>query len=92
MSNTIWVVIGFVGQACFTGRFVVQWIVSEWKKESTIPVAFWFLSMGGGAILLAYAIHIRDPVFIVGQSFGVVVYVRNLMLIRRRRESEAIAP
>jgi len=84
MTNTLWLVIGFVGQACFTGRFLVQWIVSEWRKESTIPVAFWFLSLSGGVILLAYSIYRRDPVFILGQSFGAVVYVRNLMLIRRR--------
>jgi lipid-A-disaccharide synthase-like uncharacterized protein len=92
MTNTLWLVIGFVGQACFTGRFLVQWIVSEWRKESTIPVAFWFLSLSGGVILLAYAIYRRDPVFILGQSFGAVVYVRNLMLIRRHKGKGMIVP
>jgi len=83
--GTMWLVLGMGGQLAFASRFLVQWIVSERRGESVIPIAFWYLSLGGSAILLAYAIHRRDPVFIVGQSFGSVVYIRNLMLIHRKR-------
>jgi len=83
--GTVWLVLGMGGQLAFASRFLVQWIVSERRGESVIPIAFWYLSLGGSAILLAYAIHRRDPVFIVGQSFGSVVYIRNLMLIHRKR-------
>jgi lipid-A-disaccharide synthase-like uncharacterized protein len=75
--------IGFVGQALFSARFLVQWIVSERKSESVIPVAFWVFSIFGGAFLLAYAIYRKDPVFILGQGAGMLVYARNLMLIRK---------
>lgn len=78
-----WLVVGFVGQALFAGRFLVQWIVSERKGRSVVPIQFWFLSLAGSAILLVYAIYRLDPVFILGQAFGGVVYVRNLMLLRR---------
>lgn len=88
MSDTVWVAIGLVGQLFFTSRFIVQWLVSERRKESVIPMAFWWLSILGGVTLLAYAIWRMDPVFILGQSFGVVVYGRNLILIfRKRREA-----
>jgi len=61
----------------------VQWLVSEKKGESTIPVVFWYFSLAGGLILFCYAIHKKDPVFIIGQSSGIVVYIRNLILVRR---------
>lgn len=83
--NTLWLAIGFSGQLMFAARFLVQWLVSEKKRESVIPKAFWYLSIGGGAILLAYAIHQRDPVFILGQSTGVFIYARNLMLLNKQR-------
>jgi lipid-A-disaccharide synthase-like uncharacterized protein len=87
-SGTIWVAIGFLGQALFTSRFLVQWIASERRGESIIPLAFWWLSLGGGLTLLSYAIWRQDPVFIVGQATGLVVYTRNLVLIgRKRREA-----
>ena len=76
-----WVVLGFVAQALFTMRFVVQWIASERARKSVIPVAFWFFSIGGGALLLAYALYRRDPVFIAGQALGLVVYFRNVYFI-----------
>ncbi|WP_438274442.1 lipid-A-disaccharide synthase N-terminal domain-containing protein [Nitrobacter sp.] len=76
-----WVVLGFVAQALFTMRFVVQWIASERARKSVIPVAFWFFSIGGGTLLLAYALYRRDPVFIAGQAFGLVVYFRNVYFI-----------
>jgi lipid-A-disaccharide synthase-like uncharacterized protein len=76
-----WVVLGFVAQAFFTMRFVVQWIASERARRSVIPVAFWFFSIGGGALLLVYALYRRDPVFIAGQALGLAVYIRNLYFI-----------
>jgi lipid-A-disaccharide synthase-like uncharacterized protein len=76
-----WVVLGFVAQGLFTMRFVVQWIASERARASVIPVAFWFFSIGGGTLLLVYALYRKDPVFIAGQGLGLVVYVRNLYFI-----------
>src|SRR3954451_19908411 len=86
---SLWVKIGFLGQAAFTARFLVQWVASEKKKDSVVPVAFWWLSIVGGVILLAYAIHRRDPVIIVGQAMGLLVYIRNLMLVERARQRAA---
>lgn len=83
-SATLWLILGFVGQAVFTGRFVLQWIYSEFKKRSVIPVGFWYLSMLGSSLLLVYAIYRQDPVFIAGQAFGLVVYLRNLQLISQQ--------
>ena len=80
----IWTIIGLVAQALFFGRFFIQWLASERKGESTVPVAFWFFSVIGGALLLIYAIHQRDIVFISGQAGGLVIYLRNLMLIYKR--------
>jgi lipid-A-disaccharide synthase-like uncharacterized protein len=80
MTFDFWIVLGLVAQGFFTARFLVQWIVTEKKRRSTIPKAFWYLSITGSALLLVYAIHRRDPVFILGQSFGFIVYIRNLML------------
>jgi lipid-A-disaccharide synthase-like uncharacterized protein len=89
MTTNQWLIIGFVGQALFGARFIIQWIVSEKKGESTIPLAFWYCSIGGAIVLLTYAIYKEDPVFIVGQSLGSIVYVRNLILIDRKRKSIA---
>ncbi len=85
-KETLWLVVGFAGQLVFTGRFALQWLYSEYKKRSIIPVGFWYLSLVGSALLLAYAIYRQDPVFILGQSFGFVVYLRNLQLIARHKE------
>lgn len=85
----IWVGLGLFGQLLFSARFIVQWIASERKKRSVIPVSFWYFSLGGSALLLAYAVYRKDPVFILGQSAGAVVYVRNLWLIRAARYTEA---
>jgi len=87
-----WAVLGLAAQAAFTGRFLVQWIASERTGRSVIPVAFWYLSLFGSAGLLLYAIGRADPVFILGQSFGSVVYIRNLALIRRERRRTQPAP
>ncbi len=87
MSNeTIWLVIGFLGQLFFSMRFIVQWIASEREKRSIIPIAFWYFSLLGGTTLLAYAIYRRDPVFILGQSLGVFIYSRNLYLIYKEKK------
>ncbi len=76
---------GFAGQAIFTARFLVQWIASERQRDSVVPTAFWWLSLAGGFTLLSYAISRRDPVIIAGQSMGVFIYVRNLMLVKKRK-------
>jgi lipid-A-disaccharide synthase-like uncharacterized protein len=81
--ETVWLIIGFLGQGTFFMRWVVQWISSERHAESRVPTAFWYMSLIGGLITLAYAIYRRDPVFIAGQSIGSIVYLRNLMLIHR---------
>jgi len=86
MTVNQWVIIGFVGQALFGARFIIQWIISEKQGESTIPLAFWYCSIGGSIVLLTYAIHKQDIVFIVGQSLGSIVYIRNLILIDRKRK------
>jgi lipid-A-disaccharide synthase-like uncharacterized protein len=83
-----WLVVGLCAQLMFTGRFVVQWIASEKKGMSYIPTSFWWLSAVGGGLLLCYAIYKRDPVFIMGQVTGQIVYTRNLILISRRRAQE----
>ncbi len=89
---TLWTAIGFLGQAFFSMRFIIQWITSERVRQSVIPVAFWYFSILGGATLLAYAIHREDPVFIVGQAAGLLIYARNLyFIIRERRRKQTAA-
>ncbi|MCO5092187.1 lipid-A-disaccharide synthase N-terminal domain-containing protein [Bosea sp. (in: a-proteobacteria)] len=80
-----WVLLGVVAQGLFTMRFVVQWWASEKAGRSVVPMTFWWFSIGGGALLLMYALYRRDPVFILGQGFGVFVYVRNLQFVLRAR-------
>ncbi|TDX25460.1 lipid-A-disaccharide synthase-like uncharacterized protein [Modicisalibacter xianhensis] len=87
-AEWLWVGIGFLGQALFSARFIVQWLASERAKRSVMPVAFWFFSLGGGATLLAYALYRQDPVFIVGQATGLLIYMRNLTLIRKERRQQ----
>ena len=79
-------IVGFVGQGLFASRFIVQWIYSEINKKSIIPLAFWFFSILGGITLLAYAIHRKDPVFILGQSAGLLIYARNLYFINKQNK------
>ncbi len=80
-----WLILGFVAQFFFFLRFFVQWVVSEKKKKSVIPIVFWYLSLIGGMFLLIYSLYRRDPVFILGQAMGLVIYTRNLALISRQR-------
>ncbi len=92
MISAVWIAVGFLGQALFSGRFLVQWLSSERARRSVVPNAFWYLSIAGGVTLLAYAIHRRDPVFIAGQAAGLLVYARNVqMLWRSRREAAPAA-
>ncbi|MFO0447991.1 MAG: lipid-A-disaccharide synthase N-terminal domain-containing protein [Pseudomonadota bacterium] len=88
-SPAVWLAVGFLGQALFSLRFIVQWIASERQRKSVVPVAFWWFSLCGGATLLTYAIHREDPVFILGQSVGLFVYLRNLYFVRK---NEGTAP
>ncbi|MEO3430323.1 lipid-A-disaccharide synthase N-terminal domain-containing protein [Pelagibius sp. CAU 1746] len=86
-AQATWLAIGFLGQALFSLRFLVQWISSERQRRSVMPLAFWYFSLAGGAVLLSYAIWRQDPVFIVGQGTGLVIYLRNLQFrLRERRE------
>lgn len=81
----IWLSLGLLGQSFFFSRFLVQWVASERAGRSIVPVFFWWLSIGGAGLLLAYSIHRADPVFILGQSCGLLIYTRNLWLIRREK-------
>lgn len=83
----LWLGIGLLGQALFSMRFLVQWIASERAGRSVMPDLFWYLSLAGGFTLLLYALHRRDPVFILGQSAGLVVYLRNVVFVRRERRA-----
>ena len=87
--ETAMLVMGFAAQGLFSARFLVQWIASERAGKSVVPVAFWFLSTAGGGLLLLYAILRKDPVFIVGQASGLVIYARNLYLIYREKHRNA---
>ena len=82
----IFLLIGFLGQGIFASRFIIQWIYSEKKGESIIPIHFWYLSIFGGSALLIYAIFRKDPVIILGQSFGIFIYLRNLILIYKKNK------
>ncbi|WP_329741853.1 lipid-A-disaccharide synthase N-terminal domain-containing protein [Dyella sp. A6] len=84
-----WLLLGAIGQAVFSSRFVLQWVYSERRGQSAIPMLFWYVSIIGAALLLGYAIHLRDPVFITAQSGGMLIYLRNLQL--RRREARETA-
>ena len=88
-AKDLWMAVGFLGQALFGLRFVVQWIATERAKRSIIPLSFWYFSLGGSVILLSYAIYKRDPVFILGFSLNLLIYTRNLWFIHRRGGKDA---
>ena len=90
-AEMIWISVGFLAQFVFGMRFIVQWIASERAGQSVIPVAFWYLSIGGGVIMLAYAIYRHDPVFILGQAIGLAVYLRNLAMISKAKRATAVS-
>ena len=85
--SKIWLGLGFFAQLMFSARFLVQWLASERAGKSIMPLLFWYLSIAGSVLLLAYSIHRKDPVFILGQSMGIFIYTRNLYLIRREKKS-----
>lgn len=82
---TIWLAVGFCGQFLFSMRLLIQWLSSEKAQKSVLPAAFWYFSLGGGIVLLIYAIHRQDPVFIVGQAAGIFIYLRNLYFVHKER-------
>lgn len=85
MNTTFWYGVGFLGQGMFFMRFLVQWIVSEKKGKSVIPVHFWYFSIAGSLLVLIYAIYRKDPVFILGQTMGMFIYSRNLYFVLREK-------
>ncbi len=85
--SKIWLGLGFFAQLMFSARFLVQWLASEKAGKSIMPLLFWYLSIAGSVLLLAYSIHRKDPVFILGQSMGIFIYTRNLYLIRREKKT-----
>ena len=87
-TEITFLLIGFIGQGLFASRFIFQWIYSEKKGESYIPIIFWYLSIFGGLGLLTYAIFRKDPVIILGQSFGIIIYLRNLILIYNKKNEK----
>lgn len=89
VTEFVWVCVGLAGQLLFSARFIAQWIASEKARKSVMPVVFWYFSLAGGVVLLAYALWRRDPVFILGQSMGVLIYARNLWLIRAEKRGDA---
>jgi lipid-A-disaccharide synthase-like uncharacterized protein len=92
VSILFWKIVGWLGQLMFSGRFLVQWIASERAGKSITPRSFWYLSIGGNLLLLSYAMfYVRDEIIILGQLFGSVVYVRNLMLLDRERAQKGEA-
>lgn len=90
-NETFWTAIGFLGQALFGARFLVQWAVSERQRKSVFPLAFWFLSIGGGIIMMAYAVWLNSYPIILGQLTGLAVYGRNLYFVYRERRQETAA-
>lgn len=89
MLNNAWLVLGLIGQTIFSGRFLLQWIYSEYKRRSVIPIAFWYASIIGALLLLCYACYKKDPVFIVAQASGLLIYLRNLQMRRRDKKEPA---
>ncbi|MFA6175796.1 MAG: lipid-A-disaccharide synthase N-terminal domain-containing protein [Phycisphaerae bacterium] len=88
----IWTVVGLAGQFTFGGRFVIQWLASELKKQSHVPISFWYLSLVGSLIMLIYSIHRQEPIIILGFVFNILIYVRNLHLIYIHKKTGEITP
>ena len=90
VEDPVWATIALVGQTIFGGRFILQWIVSEYKKKSHVPTAFWFMSLAGSLTLLSYSIHIRNPIFMLGFSLNTLIYLRNLHLIYKHAKKGVV--
>lgn len=91
-SETLWLAIGLIGQSLFFMRFFVQWLASERLRQSVLPTAFWYFSLAGGLVLLAYAIWRADPIFIIGQASGIVIYSRNLYFVSLSAQTQPTVP
>lgn len=91
VGDLIWLLIGVFAQLMFSLRFIIQWLSSERERRSVVPTAFWWFSVFGGVTLLAYGLHRREPVIILGQAFGIVIYARNLMMIHKAKKSDSVA-
>lgn len=88
-TELIWLMVGFSAQAMFSMRFIIQWIASERARRSIVPEAFWYFSFAGGLMLFIYAVYRMDPVFILGQGSGLVIYARNITFIWRAKQEDA---
>ena len=86
IGDPVWATIAFIGQIVFAGRFILQWIASEYKKQSYVPTAFWFVSLAGSLILLSYSIHIKNPIFMLAFSLNTLIYLRNIHLIYKNTQ------
>ena len=91
-GEQIWLIVGFIGQTIFASRFLIQWVVSERASKSIIQNIFWWISLAGSMVLLSYAIHKVDPVLIVGQSCGFLIYSRNIYLIKKAGKNKKNDP
>ena len=89
LFDILWLTLGFAAQGLFGMRFLIQWIHSEKHRKSMVPITFWWFSVIGGISMLIYSIHLRDPVFISGQAFGLIVYIRNIWLLYNERKAQA---
>jgi lipid-A-disaccharide synthase-like uncharacterized protein len=90
VKDPVWASVALVGQVVFGGRFVLQWIVSEYKRRSHVPTSFWFVSLVGSLILLSYSIHIKNPIFMLGFSLNTLIYLRNIHLIYKHAKKGAV--
>jgi lipid-A-disaccharide synthase-like uncharacterized protein len=90
-AELIWIGVGLGGQALFSMRFLLQWIMSERARRSVVPELFWYFSLAGGLTLFAYAVHREDPVFMIGQATGLIIYSRNIWLIQREKREKRAA-
>lgn len=91
VGDPFWATIALIGQFTFAARFILQWLVSEYKKRSHVPISFWYISIAGSCILLAYSIHIKNPVFMLGFSLNTLIYIRNLHLIYKYGDAKPAA-
>ena len=81
VGDPLWATVALVGQVLFGGRFILQWMVSEYKQKSHVPISFWYLSIAGSLILFSYSIHIKNPIFMLSFSLNTLIYIRNLHLL-----------
>lgn len=90
LNDPVWAIMGLVGQLIFGGRFVLQWLVSEYKKKSHVPTSFWYISLVGSIIMLVYSVHIKNPIFMLGFSLNTLIYLRNIHLIYKHAKRNVV--